>query len=238
MSESEYIIERFGSNGMTVSEDKAEQLTDFYSMLVEKNKVVNLTAITEFKDVVDKHFIDSALLGKYVELEGRRLIDIGTGAGFPGIPLKILYPNIKLTLLDSLNKRVVFLNEVIDALQLKDVIAVHARAEELGNKTEHREQYNIAVSRAVSNLSTLAEYCLPFVRVGGEFYSYKGSKADEEISEAGNAIKTLGGELSESISVSIDDTDYDRNIVKIIKKSSTPEKYPRSGNKPQSNPLR
>ncbi|MCR5330524.1 MAG: 16S rRNA (guanine(527)-N(7))-methyltransferase RsmG [Lachnospiraceae bacterium] len=232
-----YIIERFGNNGLTIDNHKAEQLYRFYSMLVEKNKVMNLTAITEFEEVVDKHFIDSAILGKYVDLNSKTVIDVGTGAGFPGIPLKILYPDIKLTLLDSLNKRIVFLNEVITGLNLSGVSAIHARAEELGVKTDHREQYDICVSRAVSNLSTLVEYCIPFVKVGGCFYSYKAAKASEEISQAGTAVKILGGKITDNIEVKINAADFERTIVGIEKISATPKKYPRGGNKPASNPI-
>ena len=238
MNETEYIIEVFSKNGMNINENQADLLFRYYSMIVEKNKVMNLTAITEFKDVVSKHFIDSAILGKYRDLNGKKVIDVGTGAGFPGIPLKILHPDMELTLLDSLNKRIVFLNEVINALKLTDVIAVHSRAEELAVKPEHREKYEIAVSRAVSNLSTLVEYCLPFVRTGGAFYSYKGTKAAEETEEASAAIKTLGGVITDKIEIQIDGTDYDRTIIGITKQSPTPKKYPRGGNKPSTNPIK
>ncbi len=237
MSQTEYIIERYKRNGLVIDELSAEKLTSYYSTLVDKNKVMNLTAITEFEEVVDKHFIDSAVLGKYTSFNDKTVIDVGTGAGFPGIPLKIMFPDMKLTLLDSLNKRIGFLNEVIDELGLKGVTTVHARAEEFARQKEQREHYDVVVSRAVSNLSTLAEYCLPFVHVHGEFFSYKGSKAAEEIEEAKTAIKILGGKVEETIGVSIESTDYERNIVRILKCFSTPSKYPRTGNKPLTNPL-
>ena len=237
MKETDYIIEEFSKNGMNINESLAEQLFQYYSMLVEKNKVMNLTAITEFMDVVAKHFIDSAILGKYADLNGKKVIDVGTGAGFPGIPLKILYPDMEIVLLDSLNKRIVFLNEVIAALKLKNVTAIHSRAEELAARSEHRETYDIAVSRAVSKLSTLVEYCLPFVKQNGVFYSYKGTKAADEIEEASKAIEILGGKLMNNFEIKISDTDYDRYILEIKKESSTPKKYPRSGNKPSTNPI-
>ncbi len=170
MQETDYIVQRFKNNDILIDEKKAELLYRYYTMLVEKKKVMNLTAITEFTDVVDKHFIDSAALAKIVDLDGKKVIDIGTGAGFPGIPLKIMFPDMELTLLDSLNKRIGFLNEVIFELGLTNVQAIHSRAEELANRPEHREGYDIAVSRAVSNLSTLVEYCLPYVKLNGVFY--------------------------------------------------------------------
>ena len=237
-NKTEYIIQRFKNNEILIDEKKAELLYRYYTMLVEKNKVMNLTAITEFSDVVDKHFIDSAAISKIVDLNGKKVIDVGTGAGFPGIPLKILFPDMELTLLDSLNKRIGFLNEVISELGLTNVQAIHSRAEELARKPEHREKYDIAVSRAVSNLSTLVEYCLPFVIVGGTFYSYKGTKADEEMSAATNAVKLLGGKIKNSHEIKIDGTDYDRTMIEIVKISSTTKKYPRGGNKPSSDPLR
>lgn len=241
MEEKDYIISEFLKNGITVSDEQAEQFYRFYSMLIEKNKVMNLTAITEFEDVVIKHFIDSAILIKYdpdLNKQDVKLIDIGTGAGFPGIPLKIMCPEMQITLLDSLNKRILFLNDVINELGLKKITAVHSRAEELASKPEHREKYSYAVSRAVSNLTTLVEYSLPFVKEGGKFYSYKGTKTDEEIDSAGKAIKILGGEISDIYTVDISGTDYDRKLIEITKTASTPKKYPRGGNKPVSDPIR
>ena len=237
-SGSEYIINRFNDNDIEIDKQKAGQLFDYYSMMVEKNKVMNLTSITEFKDVVDKHFIDSCVLVKFASINNKSVIDIGTGAGFPGVPLKILCPDIKITLLDSLRKRIDFLNEVIAALDLKGVETIHGRAEDLARKTEFREKYDIAVSRAVSNLSTLSEYCLPFVAVNGAFYSYKGIKASDEISAAEKAIKILGGKITDNYKPDINGTDYDRTIIKISKIIETPKKYPRSGNKPSTDPVK
>ncbi|MCR5323463.1 MAG: 16S rRNA (guanine(527)-N(7))-methyltransferase RsmG [Lachnospiraceae bacterium] len=238
ITEIEYIIKHFKNNDISIENDQAEKLYLFYKILIEKNTVINLTAITEFKDVVDKHFVDSAILTKYVDLNEKNIIDIGTGAGFPGIPLKIIHPDLNVTLLDSLNKRIVFLNEVIEALNLENITTIHSRAEELAQKNEYREKYDIAVSRAVSNLSTLVEYCLPFVKVHGSFYSYKSSKALGEINEASNAIKTLGGIVVNNFNLQIFGTDYERSIIEIKKNSTTPKKYPRGGNKPLSNPIK
>ena len=237
-SEIKYIVDRFAKNGLHIDDDQSEQLFQYYSMIVEKNKMVNLTAITEFKEVVDKHFIDSAILIKYIDLKGKSVIDVGTGAGFPGIPLKILCPEMKLTLLDSLRKRIDFLNEVMDELNLKNIEAIHSRAEELANKSEYRESYDVVVSRAVSNLSTLSEYCLPFLSINGRFFSYKSAKASQEISEAKNAIALLGGKIVNDHIVTLEGTDYDRVLIEIQKISNTPKKYPRTGNKPSSNPIR
>ena len=159
---------------ITFSDLQQEQLTIYYEMLMEKNKVMNLTAITEFEDVIEKHFLDSISIAQFIDMtKDVSLIDLGTGAGFPGLPLKIIFPNINITLADSLNKRILFLDEVIDALDLKNIRTVHGRAEELAMKPEHREQYDLCVSRAVANLSSLSEYCIPFVKLGGQFVSYK-----------------------------------------------------------------
>ena len=225
-------------NDIICSDEQLMMLIRFYEMLVEKNKVMNLTAITDFEEVAIKHFADSLTIGRAIKPESQKIIDVGTGAGFPGIPLKIVYPGIRLTLLDSLNKRLVFLNEVIDELGLKDVETVHARAEEAASKPDYREQYDIVVSRAVANLSTLVEYCLPFASVGGCFISYKGEKAAAELSEAGKAIKVLGGGNAVSYDFSLVGTDYSRSLIRIDKISSTPKKYPRAGGKPSSAPIK
>ena len=170
--------------GIALSQEQKKQFITYYEYLVEKNKVMNLTAITEYNEVILKHFLDSLSIVKVgsfdqKKLPGKSVIDIGTGAGFPGIPLKIAFPELKITLLDSLNKRVNFLNEVIEMLGLKDVTALHGRAEDYAKQKEHREKYDFCVSRAVANLSTLSEYCIPFVKEGGSFISYKSGKIDE-----------------------------------------------------------
>ena len=221
------------------SEKQQEQLTVYYEMLIEKNKVMNLTAITEFEDVLEKHFLDSIAVACYVDLTGElSLMDLGTGAGFPGMPLKIMFPNLNITLADSLNKRIVFLNEVIDALELEGVTTVHGRAEDLAaDVINYREQYDYCVSRAVANLSTLSEYCLPFVKVGGTFISYKSGEIEEELSDAKKAIFLLGGQTKEVIPFQLDGTDISRSFVMIGKEKKTPKAYPRKSGTPSKKPL-
>ena len=220
------------------SEKQQEQLTVYYEMLVEKNKVMNLTAITEFEDVLEKHFLDSIAIARYVDLTGDlSLIDLGTGAGFPGMPLKIMFPNLKITLADSLNKRILFLNEVIDVLELEGVTTVHGRAEDLAANVHYREQYDLCVSRAVANLSTLSEYCLPFVKVGGSFISYKSGEIEEELTAAKKAIFLLGGKTKEVIPFQLDGTDISRSFVVIGKEKKTPKTYPRKSGTPSKKPL-
>lgn len=231
--------------GIDAGKEEIEKLYIYYEMLIEKNKVMNLTAITDFEEVAVKHFVDSLAIRKITNLdeyknEGEkklRVIDIGTGAGFPGIPLKIIYPSLEITLLDSLRKRVDFLDEVIERLKLKNIRAVHGRAEELARKDEYREQYDLAVSRAVANLSTLSEFCLPFVKVKGSFVSYKGSKAEQEITEAKSAIHMLGGKITGDKSFFLSEETNERRLIKIEKISATDKKYPRGGGKPVKAPL-
>lgn len=215
-----------------------EQLSIYYEMLVEKNKVMNLTAITEFKDVLEKHFLDSIAVACYVNLTDRlSLIDLGTGAGFPGMPLKIMFPNLKFTLADSLNKRIVFLNEVINELKLEGITTIHGRAEDLASDKNYRERYDYCVSRAVANLSTLSEYCLPFVKVGGTFISYKSGEIEEELSAAKKAIFLLGGQMRKVIPFQLEGTDISRSFVMIEKVKKTPRAYPRKSGIPSKKPL-
>ena len=185
-----------------------------------------------------KHFLDSISSVDSRVIDGNeKIIDVGTGAGFPGIPLKIFKPDLDVTLMDSLNKRITFLNEVISELELEGIRTIHSRAEDLGNNEEHREVYDIAVSRAVANLASLSELCLPFVKVGGYFVSMKGPKASEEIRDAEKAIKLMGGEYVETINYSLTDTDFEHNLVIIKKVAPTPKKYPRSAPKPIKSPI-
>ena len=233
----EYFLDELGKLNISLSEMQINQFIRFYEMLIEKNKVMNLTAITEFDEVIDKHFLDSLNLFRLIDLNSeKRILDLGTGAGFPGIPLKIAFPKIKVTLVDSLNKRVMFLNDVVNQLGLEDVECVHARAEDLAKKKEYREEYDICVSRAVANLSTLSEYCIPFVKVGGNFISYKSGDCDEEINSSKAAIKKLGARISKVESFEI--KDMGRSFVVIDKISSTPNKYPRKAGLPSKEPLK
>jgi 16S rRNA (guanine527-N7)-methyltransferase len=236
--DSSFLLEDFRKVDISLSENQINQFILFYNVLVEKNKVMNLTAITEWKDIVVKHFLDSALIVKTVCLEEfSNLIDVGTGAGFPGIVLKILYPDLEITLADSLNKRLNFLNEVIEILSLKGIRTVHARAEELGRDPAYREKYQIAVSRAVASLPTLCEYCMPLVKIGGVFVSYKSDKAEDEIQSSKKAIKVLGGMMEKSKMIPLPGDDITRCFVVIRKDSATGKKYPRKAPLPSKDPI-
>lgn len=227
--------------GISLSQAQKEQFMKYYEHLVEKNKVMNLTAITEYEEVIVKHFLDSLSLVKVQafsgKTEGKTMIDVGTGAGFPGIPLKIAFPRIQIVLLDSLNKRVGFLNEVIELLGLQGIRAVHGRAEDYARQKDYRESFDFCVSRAVANLSTLSEYCLPFVREGGSFVSYKSGKIEEELSQAGEAVKILGGKVQDVIKFSLMDRDMERSFVVIGKAKPTPKRFPRKAGLPSKEPL-
>jgi len=226
-------LQKYGYDN--ISNRQLEQFDKFYELLIEWNKKFNLTSITGIEEVYMKHFADSLSLIKVTDLkDSSNLIDVGTGAGFPGIPLKIMYPHLKLTLLDSLQKRINYLGVVCDELGFKDVTTIHGRAEDLAKRQELREKFDVCVSRAVANLSTLSELCLPFVKVGGEFISYK-SKGDEEIRQAEYAIEVLGGKLSENISFDINDNF--RTLITIKKIRSTENRYPRKAGVPNKTPL-
>ena len=221
-----------------LSKEQLEAFETYYHMLVEKNKVMNLTAITEWEDVVIKHFLDSLALVKTTDItKEMTVLDMGTGAGFPGIPLKIAFPNLKIVLIDSLNKRILFLQEVIQTLGLQGIEAYHGRAEEYAKKTEFRGIFDLCVSRAVANLSTLSEYCIPYVKKGGYFIPYKSGNVQEEVENAKKAIHILGGKLEEIYDFTLPGTDMARTFVKIKKTMDTPNKYPRSAGKPTKEPL-
>ncbi|MDO5417678.1 MAG: 16S rRNA (guanine(527)-N(7))-methyltransferase RsmG [Lachnospiraceae bacterium] len=241
--------EEFKQLDISLSEHQMEQFFQYYEMLVERNRVMNLTAITEEAEVITKHFVDSVSLVKVMP-ELRRmngesgaekpisLIDVGTGAGFPGIPLKIAFPECRVTLLDSLNKRVKFLQEVADTLGLSDVNAIHGRAEDFGQNENYREQFDCCVSRAVANLATLSEYCMPFVKTGGAFISYKSGEIEEEVKAAEHAVKLLNGKIKEVYPFSLPGTDMKRSFVVIGKEGKLHKKYPRKAGLPSKEPLK
>lgn len=224
--------------GVSLEEKQIDQFLKYYELLVEWNSFMNLTAITEFDEVCIKHFIDSVSLCKAIDCSKvLSVIDIGTGAGFPGIPLKIAFPSLKITLLDSLGKRVKFLNEVIAQLGLENIEAFHGRAEDFIKEANRREAYDLCVSRAVANLSTLSEYCLPYVACGGFFISYKSEKIQEEAKNAEHAISLLGGRIKEQTEFYLPGSDIYRNLFQIEKIKKTPAKFPRKAGLPSKEPL-
>lgn len=235
---SEIFESKMNALGIVLTDVQKQQFDKFYELLVEWNRVMNLTGITEYEEVNEKHFVDSVSLVKAIDTDKvQTVIDIGTGAGFPGIPLKIAFPHLKVVLLDSLNKRINFLNVVINELGLTDIKTIHGRAEDYAKQVEYREQFDICVSRAVANLSTLSEYCIPYVKVGGMFIPYKSGEIDEEVQQAKKAIQILGGKLEEVIKFQLPDTEINRSFVKINKTQNTAKKYPRKAGLPTKEPL-
>lgn len=223
--------------GIDITAVMSEQFRIYQELLLDWNGRMNLTAITDPVEIRNKHFLDSLTCVLPLEKAQGTLIDIGTGAGFPGIPIKIVKPGLDVTLLDSLNKRVTFLNEVINSLGLNGIRAVHGRAEEYANKKDYRESYDYAFARAVARLNILCEYCLPYVRVGGFFISQKGAECEAELAESKNALKVIGGRVEEVLPVIIPDTDYKRTLIIIRKIQETPIKYPRGFAKIEKAPL-
>ena len=223
--------------GLQFTDKQLEQFTSYYELLVETNKVMNLTAITEPEDVAVKHMVDSLLAYDADLFPGKALADVGTGAGFPGIPLKIYCPSLKVTLIDSLGKRLKFLQQVIEKLGLTEITCKHLRAEDAGRSKEHREKYDIVTARAVARLSVLSEYCLPLVKQGGSFIALKGSKYAEEIEEGAQAVKLLGGRLISAEPVKLPGLDDGRAIIKIAKVKPTAKAYPRKAGTPEKAPL-
>mgnify|MGYP002545003700 CR=1 FL=1 len=234
----DFLKEYIQNIGIELNQDKINKLINYYELLIEKNKVMNLTAITEYKDVVIKHFADSLSIIKAVNMsEITNIIDIGTGAGFPGMVLKIVFPDVKITLLDSLNKRVKFLNQVIEELGLTGIETVHSRAEDGGRNKDLREHFDVSVSRAVANLATLVEYNLPFIKVGGYFVAYKSGDIDEELVNAKKAVSVLGGTIEEVKKFQLPGTDIDRSLVYIKKIKPTSGKFPRKAGLPSKEPI-
>lgn len=227
--------EVFGKYGITLNDVQINQFEEYFSMLIETNKVLNLTAITEEHDVLVKHFLDSVLAMNDFP-KNAKVIDVGSGAGFPSIPLKIVRPDLQICMIDSLNKRVNFLNDVIQKLSLKDIKAEHFRAEDFAKK--NREMFDVATARAVASLNTLVEYLLPFVRIGGVAVIYKSSKLNAELKEAGNAIKILGGKVEKVENFKISEDELERNILIIKKINNTPKNFPRDKNKPKIQPIK
>ena len=235
----EYLADSMKRLDIMLTTMQQEQFYKYYEMLIKQNEVMNLTSITEYTDVVLKHFVDSLSIVKAYDFNKTiKVIDIGTGAGFPGIPLKIAFPELEITLLDSINKKIVFLNEVIKELGLQKIQAIHGRAEDFAKPALLREKYDLCVSRAVANLSTLSEYCLPFVKTGGFFISYKSKKADEEIKLSEKAIKILGGNIKTQVEFNLPGSDIDRNLIVIEKMKVTPKQYPRKAGLASKEPIK
>ncbi|WP_027437912.1 16S rRNA (guanine(527)-N(7))-methyltransferase RsmG [Lachnospira multipara] len=233
-------LENLKTIDVEISEKQLEQFNSYFEILVEWNKVMNLTGITEYDEVLLKHFVDSLCFNpnKLIKSDKISLIDVGTGAGFPGLPIKIAYENVDVVLLDSLNKRIKFLDEVISKLGLKNIKTIHSRAEDGGRNKDLREKFDIAISRAVANLSSLAEYNLPYVKVGGYFVAMKSGEIDEEAANAKKAISLLGGEIEKIEKFQLPNSDIDRSLVIVKKVKATSKKYPRKAGLPTKEPLK
>ena len=236
MTFAEILAARGAEAQLSFTEEQLAQFTRYYELLVETNKVMNLTAITEPEEVAVKHMVDS-LLAYEDGMQGKTLVDVGTGAGFPGVPLKIYCPSLRVTLVDSLGKRLRFLEQVIDELGLKGIRCEHLRAEDAGRSKKHREQYDYVTARAVARLSVLSEYCLPLAKNGGQFIALKGSRFAEEIEEGEAAVKILGGKIISAEPVKLPGLDDGRAIIKIAKIKATPAQYPRKAGTPEKQPL-
>lgn len=225
--------------GLEINEEKYNKFIQYKDLMKEWNEKVNLTAITDDKEIVIKHFVDSIKAFEFKNLNSAvKIIDVGTGAGLPGIPIKIMNDNAKVVLLDSLQKRINFLNEVITTLELKDIKTVHGRAEDFGTDLNYREKFDVAISRAVANMAVLSEFCLPFVKKNGYFVALKGPAVQEELDEAKKAISTLGGKIEKVIKVDFENSDLDHNLVIIKKIKNTPKQYPRRAGTVTKKPIK
>lgn len=232
------LIQSLSKWSIFLSEKQLQQFDDYYELIKEWNSVMNLTTITELQEVIDKHFVDSIALAQYRKFSNETVIDVGTGAGFPGIPLKIVFPEIDIVLMDSLNKRINFLNTVISKLDLTKTIAIHNRAENLAHNNEYREKFDVCVSRAVANLSTLSEYCIPFIKQNGYFISYKTINAKDEIVDSEKAINALGGKIRFMKEYTLPETNIERILVYIEKCKKTNNIYPRKAGTPSKEPIK
>ena len=233
----EVLLKKTQKINIKINNDQIHKFYKYMQLLLEWNEKINLTAITDENEIILKHFVDSLTVLKYIN-ENDKIIDVGTGAGFPGIPIAIMMPNVIITLLDSLNKRINFLNKAIKELDLKNVETIHFRSEDCGKDMLYREKYDISIARAVANLSTLSEYLLPFVKIGGKMICMKGSEIEEELKNAEYAIKELGGEFVLKDEFKLPDSDIKRNIIIVKKVKYTPKIYPRKAGLPSKEPLK
>ena len=235
---SEIFESKLNELGITLTDNQKEQFVKFYELLVEWNKVMNLTGITEYEEVNEKHFVDSLSIVKAIDINKvETVIDVGTGAGFPGIPLKIAFPHLNVVLLDSLNKRIKFLNAVIDELGLQGIATIHGRAEDFAKQTDYREQFDLCVSRAVANLATLSEYCIPYVKKNGLFVPYKSGEIEEELEQSKKAVHVLGGKIQDVVKFQLPGSEIGRSFVIINKLQNTAKKYPRKAGLPSKEPI-